>query len=52
MQGELIARAKKMLADGTVNRVLGWRRGQFAYDVTPDVFTTAEDLDTQPVANP
>ncbi|MBQ4491324.1 MAG: 4Fe-4S dicluster domain-containing protein [Pyramidobacter sp.] len=51
MQGELIARAKKMLADGTVNRVLGWRRGQFAYDVTPDVFTTAEDLEKNFVWN-
>ncbi len=41
----MITRAKELLSDGTVNRVLGWRRGQFAYDITPDTFISAEDLD-------
>jgi ferredoxin len=32
------------LADGTVNRVLGWKKGEFDYDVTPAVFADAEAL--------
>ena len=41
----LLARAKELLSNGTVQRVAGWRKGLFDYDVTPSVFTTAEDLD-------
>ena len=40
----LVDRAVALLADGTVDRVLGWGAGEFAYDVTPTVFRTAEDL--------
>ena len=40
----LVERASALLADGTVNRVLGWKRGEFDYDVTPAIFTTAEEL--------
>lgn len=32
-------RAAELLADGTVNRVLGWEEGEFFYDVSPAVFT-------------
>ena len=28
---ELIARAKELLADGTVTRVLGWKAGDLPY---------------------
>ena len=45
MQEAMINRAKELLADGTVNRVIGWKRGEFVYDVTPAVFETAEELD-------
>ncbi len=45
MQREMIERAKALLADGTVNRVIGWKAGEFDYDITPAVFTTAEELD-------
>ena len=45
MQEAIIKRAKELLADGTVNRVVGWKAGDFAYDVTPAVFTSAEELD-------
>ena len=31
----LIKRACELLADGTVDRVLGWKAGEFDYDVTP-----------------
>ena len=42
----LIAKAKEMLAAGTVNRVLGWQKGLFNYDITPAVFVSAEEIDT------
>ena len=51
MQGMMIARAKELLQDGTVNRVLGWQAGEFAYDITPAVFETAEELDAGFVYN-
>ena len=41
----LINKAIELLDNGTVNRVLGWKAGEFAYDVTPAVFTTKEDLE-------
>ena len=40
----MLERAKALLADGTVNRVVGWEVGEFFYDLTPAVFT-AEGLD-------
>ena len=45
MQEAMIRRAKELLADGTVNRVLGWQKGEFFYDSTPGVFETAEALE-------
>ncbi|MCQ2468016.1 MAG: 4Fe-4S dicluster domain-containing protein [Clostridia bacterium] len=45
MQAELIARAKALLADGTVARVLGWRKGDTDFNAEPAVFETAESLD-------
>ena len=44
MQAVMEKRALELLADGTVNRVLGWAAGEFVYDVTPAVFETAEEL--------
>ena len=34
----MVKRAKELLADGTVTRVIGWKAGEFAYDSTPAVF--------------
>lgn len=45
MQETMIKRAKELLADGTVNRVMGWKKGEFAYDSSPAVFETAEELE-------
>ena len=45
MQEMMKQRAKELLADGTVSRVLGWKRGEFSYDVTPAVFETAEEIE-------
>lgn len=41
----LLDRAVSLLADGTVDRVLGWKNGEFDYDVTPSVFRTQQDLE-------
>jgi len=40
----LIEKASELLSEGKVNRILAWKRGEFDYDVTPAVFTTAEEL--------
>ncbi len=40
----LINKASELLANKTVNRVLGWKSGEFAYDITPAVFKDSEDL--------
>ncbi len=41
----LIFRAKALLEDGSVDRVLAYKRGEFDYDITPAVFTDAESLE-------
>lgn len=41
---ELINRAKELLADGTVARVLGWKAGDLPYNPEPAYFETEEDL--------
>ena len=48
---ELINRAKELLADGTVVRVLGWRIGDLPYNPEPSYFETAEDLEANFVYN-
>ena len=35
MQELMLAKAKELLQNGTVNRVLGWQAGEFVYDITP-----------------
>ena len=52
MQERLIQRACELLADGTVTRVIGWKRGEFSYDLTPAVFETAEELERDFVYDP
>ena len=47
----LIAKAGELLANGTVDRVLGWKVGEFVYDVTPAVFESAEALEKDFVYN-
>ena len=41
---ELITRAKELLADGTVARVLGWKAGDLPYNPEPAYFETEESL--------
>ena len=48
---KLVERASALLADGTVDRVLGWKSGEFGYDVTPAVFRSAQELEQSFVWN-
>ena len=41
----LTSKAAELLKNGTVDRVLGWKIGEFAYDVTPAVFTDENSLE-------
>ncbi len=41
---QLLDKAVSLLADGTVSHVLGWAKGDFDYDVTPVLFSDADDL--------
>lgn len=44
MQEIMINRAIELLANGTVDRVLGWQSGDFSYDITPAIFATEAEL--------
>lgn len=41
---ELVKRAKELLQDGTVSRVLGWRAGDMPWNPEPAFFETEESL--------
>ncbi|MBQ0091922.1 MAG: 4Fe-4S dicluster domain-containing protein [Clostridiales bacterium] len=41
---QLLRKAKELLQNGTVDRVMGWKKGEFDYDLTPAVFKTEGDL--------
>ena len=44
MQEIMIKKAETLLSEGKVNRGLGWKKGEFCYDVTPAVFADAEQM--------
>lgn len=44
---QLLAKAAELLENQTVDRVLGWKAGEFDYDVTPAVFRTVDELKEQ-----
>ena len=46
-QDYLANKAKELLNSGICSRVFGWKRGEFDYDLTPAVFTTAEQIDRE-----
>ena len=48
---QLIERAKSLLSEGKIQRVVGWRKGLFDYDISPSTFSTAEDLEKNFVYN-
>lgn len=41
----LVAKASEMLKSGACDRVLGWKSGEFDYDVTPAIFRNADELE-------
>ena len=41
---ELVNRAKALLADGSVQRVLGWKRGDLSFNPEPAFFANEEEL--------
>ena len=45
MQQGVKEKARALLENGTVSRVLGWKKGEFCYDLTPAVFASAEEVD-------
>ncbi len=45
MQDVMKKRGMELLEDGTVNRILGWKTGEFAYDITPAVFQSKEEFE-------
>lgn len=47
----LVEKAVSLLENGTVANVLGWRKGEFDYDITPAVFTSKEDIEANFVWN-
>ena len=51
MQEQVRAKAIELLQSGTCDRILGWKTGEFFYDVTPAVFTTVEEIEKDLVYN-
>ena len=39
------AKAIELLENNTVNRVLGWKAGEFFYDLTPAIFESREEIE-------
>ena len=46
MQG-VKEKALELLASGKAQRVLGWKTGEFFYDLTPGVFESAEEVERE-----
>ena len=42
---KMLERAKELLASGEVARVIGWKKGDFVYEVSPASFETVEELE-------
>lgn len=41
----LVKKVNELLENGTVDRVIGWKAGEFCYDVTPAVYTKEDNFD-------
>lgn len=46
LENVMIEKAKKLLSEGTVARVVGWTKGEFVYDPSPATFETEESLNS------
>ena len=49
---EVIKKAIELIENGTVTRVLGWKTGDFFYDLTPAVFESKEEIEKDFVFSP
>ncbi len=47
LSAKMIQRAKELLSEGKVQRVVGWKKGIFDDDITPGTFSSAEELDKE-----
>lgn len=47
MQELIKSKAIELLKNGTADRVLGWKAGEFIYDLTPAVFYSAEQIEKE-----
>ena len=45
LESAVKSKALELLNNQTVNRVLGWTKGEFCYDVSPAVFYSEKDLE-------
>ena len=45
MQKVMKQKALELLSAGTVQKVIGWTAGDFSYDMTPAVFTSADEIE-------
>ena len=52
MQERLREKAISLLESGKVRRVLGWKMGEFFYDLTPAVFESKEEIEKDFVFSP
>ncbi|MBE6542609.1 MAG: 4Fe-4S ferredoxin, partial [Ruminococcaceae bacterium] len=51
MQETMKKKASDFLNSGTGNRVIGWREGEFSYDISPDIFNSSNDVQKSFVYN-
>ena len=51
MQEMMKKKAIELLQSGEVARVLGWKKGEFDYDITPAVFESAEEIENEFIYN-
>lgn len=49
---EVMKKALELLQNGTVSRILGWKTGDFFYDLTPAVLESAEEVEKDFVFSP
>ena len=53
MQEQRLVKEKaiELLKNGTVARVIGWKIGEFSYDLTPAIFESVEEVENEFVYN-
>ena len=47
----ILAAASRLFENGTVDRALGWKKGEIGYDVTPGVFQSMDEMENEFVWN-